>query len=279
MIPTYSESAKLALPFLTKSAYKAFLFFEDENSENFYEEIVKQITPDFRSFRVICLKGKDSLLDHSSDPENFILKNKSIYILDKDFDNFLMKIQDDDNLHYLTRYSIENFLLEENAIEKIIIEEKPKQKHNIKKLLQLNNYLSQIEIPLTKLTGLYLIAQEFSLGIPSCKLPIQRFAKNDQPWILCEEKINIYREDISALLILNGVVRTEEELHKIINNRCEKFTSLRDIPGKQIIDLIRNYIGHVFEMRALSRDSFSYRLAISCSFDSLNDLRNRMAKF
>lgn len=279
MIPTYSESGKLALPFLAKSSYKAFIFFEDENSENFYEEILKKITPDFRNFRVICLKGKNSLIEHSRDPENSTLKNKTIYILDKDFDDFLNKIETDSNLFYLNRYSIENFLLEQNAIEKIILEEKPKQKQNIKEILKLEEYLSNIKKVLSKLINFYLITQEFSLNIPSCKEPIQKFTKNNQPWVLCEDKINTYIEDVSALLILNNIANTEEELQDIISSRCNQLKDLTDVPGKQIIDLVRSYIGHIFDMRILSRESFCYRLATACAFESLDDLRVRIAKF
>lgn len=275
MIPSYSEAAKAAIPTLTYSSYKAFLFFEDKNSETFYEEIIKKITPKYKDVRVICLQGKDSILNHFNTSLNKRESQKSIYVLDKDFDDLLDKKLKNNKLLYLNRYSIENFLLEEDAFQKILAEEKPKEK-NISVKLNYEKYLEEIKINLLKLSNLYLIAQEYLLDISNCSDPIQKYTKDDTPWILCDVKINAYFEDISALLIISGKVNSEEELENLLLKKNFRISSIDGVPGKQIVDLIRFYIGSIFKIRSLQRDSLCFRLAKNCEFKTLDTLGLRV---
>lgn len=278
MIPSYSEDARAALPILMSSAYSAFLFFEDTDAEVFYEEIIKKLLPNYRNVRIICLNGKDSLIQHCCNPDHKTTKYKSLYVLDKDFDDLLNKCINDASIFYLEKYSIENFLLEEAAVLLVIKEEKPKIR-DIATSLNWNGFFDKNLPLLLELTSLYLISQEFSLGIPSCSEPIQRFTENNRPWLLDPIKISCYSEDIEALLILNGLVTTEAEVREILISRRQKITAIANVPGKQIVDLSRLYISAIFDFRGLSRESFCYRLAKSCSFDSLENLRDRVTKF
>lgn len=276
MIPSYSESAKAAIPVLMNSAYSAFLFFEDSGAEIFYEEIVKKLLPNPRNVRIICLSGKESLINHCNDPNNKSTKKKSLYILDKDFDDLLNKRIQDNCLFYLEKYSIENFILEESAVLLVIQEEKPRLQ-NVVESLDWNGFFN-LNLPfLLELSSLYLISQKFSLGITSCSEPIQRYTVDGQSWLLCAKKISRYREDIEALLLLNGFVSTEAEIQDILTDGRQQISDLANVPGKQIVDLSRLYIGNRFELRGLSRESFCYRLAKSCSFNSLRSLRDRVS--
>ena len=275
MIPSYSEDAKAAIPALMNSAYKCFLFFEDSGAENFYEEIVKKLTPDFRDIRVICLSGKNSLIEHCQNTNNSTTKPKSLYILDQDFDFLLGKNLKDKSIIYLNRYSIENYLLEETAIILVIQEEKPRLK-NIAQHLDWPRFFD-INLPLlVDLCSMYLISQEFSLGIPSCSEPIQRFTKDTQPWLICADKVQKYRDEIESLLVLNGIAASEAELQSIFSDRRLKVSNVEQFPGKQLVDLARLNIGKKFDMRNVSRESLCFRLAKACTFNSLENLRGHI---
>ena len=275
MIPSYSEDAKAAIPALMNSAYKCFLFFEDSGAENFYEEIVKKLTPDFRDIRVIFLSGKNSLIEHCQNPNNSTTKPKSLYILDQDFDFLLGKNLKDKSIIYLNRYSIENYLLEETAIILVIQEEKPRLK-NIAQHLDWPRFFD-INLPLlVDLCSMYLISQEFSLGIPSCSEPIQRFTKDTQPWLICADKVQKYRDEIESLLVLNGIAASEAELQSIFSDRRLKVSNVEQFPGKQLVDLARLNIGKKFDMRNVSRESLCFRLAKACTFNSLENLRGHI---
>lgn len=276
MIPAYSEAAKAAIPLLTQRAYKAFLFFEDENSENFYEEITKKITDDHRNIRVICLKGKGSIIEHCLDEVNSKTKNKTIYILDKDFDDLTGTQITDDSVFYLDRYSIENFLFELNAIKRIALEEDPKPKNPTDVAAITENHLQNQCSLFFKLSSLFLINEIYSLGIKSCSEPVQRFTLNDRPWILCSEKINDYKEDISAALILNGIATCENTLTTILSQSEEKIHNYCHVPGKQVLDSLRFFLNHTLNIRIPSRESFAFRLASHCKFETLDNLREKV---
>lgn len=279
MIPTYSEAAKAAIPLITRSAYKAFLFFEDENSENFYEEIVKKITPKHKSVRVVCLKGKDSLINHCKDPENNKTKDKTLYILDQDFDVFLNKKIQDESILYLDRYSIENFLYEDEAINRIVLEESPKNNKHDSTSEKVKLHLAQQSALFFELAGLFLLSQNYSLNIKSCSEAIQRFTLDKHPWLLCERKIKNYATDISELLILNGHAKNEAEIIDIFKKYRTTIQDYSNIPGKQVLDIIRFFTNHMCGVRIPSRESFSFRLASNCKFDSLSNLTMAVNKF
>ncbi|MBT3068003.1 DUF4435 domain-containing protein [Rhodoferax sp. U11-2br] len=278
MIPTYSEDAKAALPTLLNSAYKGFLFFEDSGTEIFYEEIVKKIIPNPNDVRIICLNGKESLINHCRNQTHQPTKKKSLYILDKDFDDLLNKCTNDNSIIYLEKYSIENYLLERSAFLLVIQEEKPRfaNLNIIDENLSWEDFIN-INYPLFfELSSLFLISQEFSLGIPCCSEPIQKFTQKSKPWLLCKNQIGKYRENIEELLILNSIVTTPLEAEEIFKSRLQKVNDISNVPGKQIIDLSKIYIGSKFKLRGLSRDSLCYRLARNCSFESMSNLRERV---
>lgn len=276
MIPTYSEAAKAAIPSLTNTAYKAFIFFEDENSENFYEEIAKKITTHHKSVRIVCLKGKDSLIEHCLDIDNSKTKNKTIYVLDKDFDDLTGTKVIDDSIHYLEKYSIENYLLEINAVSRIVLEEKPKTNRTTGTGDIANTHLIHQSASFFRLSSLFLINEIYSLGIKSCSEPIQKFSLDKKPWQLCEDKIDAYAEEISIALILNGYADSEEDLSEILTRNEAKISNLCHTPGKHILDNVRFYLNHKYEIRIPSRESFAFRLASLCSLESLNALRSKL---
>jgi hypothetical protein len=277
MIPTYSEAAKAAIPQLTRSAYKAFLFFEDENSESFYEEITKKITDEHRDIRVICLKGKPSLIEHCFDPINAKTKNKTIYILDKDFDDLTGTQIVDDTIFYLSKYSIENYLLESSAIKRIALEEDPKSKCTTDGAELTENHLQSQAALFIKLSSLFLVNETYSLGIKSCSEPVQRFSLSNKPWLLCQAKINDYEDEIAAALILNGIATSEEDLKEILSRHEELIHDYCHVPGKQILDSVRFLLSHTLKIRTPSRESFAFRLAAHCKLETLDNLRSKIA--
>lgn len=255
MIPTYSQQAKSAIALITQNTYLAFVYFEDKDEEHLYEELLKTITPLHKSVRVICLDGKTSLIEHHQ-TQATSLRSKSLYVLDKDFDDKLNQIIKRDGIAYLKKYSIENHLLTEDAVNEIATEEKPKKKESdfLKAVLKEN-----LERLLT-LTSAFLVAQRYNLGISNCGESIHRFSIDRKPWTLCDAKILEYYRDVEDLLILHGHAASEEEISKILRD-ARKSVSVDDIPGKMLLDLVKAYICHKLSIRGLSQESFRFRLA------------------
>lgn len=277
MKPTYSAEGKNALPFVTFKSYDLFVYFEDEGAEGFYEEVLTRLGVDKSRARVVCLSGKASLLDHRSHPKNRKLQSKILYVLDKDFDDFLGTMITADNIFYLPRYSIENFLLDPEAILDLVREEKPRHE-NPAQLLKIQEYLESQRDLLTHLTVLYLLAQEHRLPIPNTSEPIQRRARDRQPWFLCAEKIAQYQQDLEALLMMLGQITNEAGMQQLMAGRKACVLMERDSPGKQLLDLIRFHLGNVASVRGISEDSFSYRLARKSKLEDLRGLRGAIER-
>lgn len=272
MLPTYSEEGKSAFQSVAQNAYKLFVYFEDADSELLYEAILQRLGIVLNDVRIICLSGKRSLLDQQS-AESTSQSSKSLYILDKDFDDLLGLCVPKANVHYLERYSIENFFLELEALLKVVIEEHPRSKNLIELGADLTGYITPILPQMRRLSSLFLLAQEFSLPILNTSEPIQRWTLDSKPWELSSAKIDIFQDDVSALLILNGHVKNEAQLEGLLSTRLVKIDSARDIPGKQLVDLVRLYLAKKTGIRSLQRESFCYRLATKCTFESLVPLR------
>lgn len=266
MIPTYSQQAKSAIATVTQNAYSAFVYFEDKDEEHLYEELIKLITPLHSSIRVICLEGKASLIEHHAS-QTVKLRPKSLYVLDKDFDDKLCKMMSRKGITYLKKYSIENHLVVEDAINEIATEEKPKHKEPS----FLHTILEENLTKLLNLTTSFLVAQRFNLGIPNCGESVHRFSIDQKPWILCTEKIQNYRYDIELLLALDGHASSEREIDQIFDG-ASKEVSKDDVPGKMLLDITKAYICHKLAIRGLSQDSFRYRLAKKASVDEFQYL-------
>jgi hypothetical protein len=275
-IPTYSQDAKLAISTVTNAAYKGFIYFEDEDGESFYDEIVKKLTPDFRNYRVICLKGKSTVIEKCMN-DGFAVKKKSIYVLDKDFDNLLGKMVALENLLYLDRYSVENYLFEDQAVTAIALEERPKLKETLATVLALQQFREDISTQLLELTSLFYTIQKYNLEITSCGDSIYRFTKTKQPWILCASKISTYKEEISNLLILNDHANDENQLSEIFQN-SKNVVSDADIPGKHLIGLLKEYLARKLGARGLDMSSFCFRLAKGSSFETLEELKRSIQR-
>ena len=82
-------------------------FVEDEEQENFYYSILNKLFPGVQIEKITPLRGKPHVIQHA---KNNHAKRKSVYIVDKDFDDLLGKIYKQPNLFYLDKYSIENNL-------------------------------------------------------------------------------------------------------------------------------------------------------------------------
>lgn len=273
MLPAYSETAKRALPAVTKSAYKLFVFFEDADAEYLYEEILEKLGIDISDIRVLCLTGKDSLLAHRSAKENKSIQKKTLYVLDKDLDDLLLTQVAFFNVFYLDRYSIENYFLEEAALLRLALEEKPKLGGSLSATLAFEDYFGSIRTASARLASLYFLAQKFSLPIENTSEPIQRRTVSGSPWLLCAKKVEEYADDISSLLAISGCAKDEAHLLSLLSDALSTIDPTRDMPGKQLVDLIRPYLGHMLQVRGIAKDSFCYRLARLCDFHTLHSLK------
>lgn len=142
-ISTYSTAALAARDIFYEHFNDVNFYVEDRDQENLYHEIIGRLFPRLKLEQVFSLDGKQNVLAHCTDLQNRSRANRSVYILDKDFDDLLGIMVKRPNLIYLDKYCIENFLLEELAIIQIALEAEPR-KHpgQVKRNLDYGNFIS-----------------------------------------------------------------------------------------------------------------------------------------
>jgi len=171
IFPEYSATAKAEIDLFLQQSADVIFYFEDEHHEAVYERLVHRLFPSTLSIFVICPGGKTKVIEKAKsklEREDII----TIYVVDKDFDDLLGNIQDIPNLYYLNAFSIENHLLQLDALLKICVEEDPISLGLAQAKAHTHDWDRFIELLFAanlRLTRLFVVAQRFRVGISTTK--------------------------------------------------------------------------------------------------------------
>lgn len=256
-------------------------YIEDEEQENFFFCILKNLFPDIRIEKIFPLLGKDNVIEESR--EN-IGNKKKVYIVDMDFDDILGKIEENSNLFYIERYCIENYLLEKNAIVEYVIGERPRlSKRNVINQLDFEACIDSISQTITKIVHLHIVVQEKCNHLKNVSLNPERFVQfRNNAFSITDSEVEKYKNDIQAeldkidkRLSVNGQYNKVRKLLPLKTiDQC-----LKHIPGKYLIKMVKQRIESMFNLASRNCDSFCYRVAEKCSFQSLNFLKQDIGNY
>jgi len=247
-IPSKNSNYSLAEDIFYIQFNDVSFYIEDEEQENFFFCILKKLFPDISIDRIFPLNGKENVINECKNNRN---DKKKIFIVDKDFDDILNKIEQIDNLFYLERYSIENHLIENKSLTEYIIGEKPKLKRDfINNTFDLNNTISTINNSLKDLVYLHLVVQKKCSNLKNISLNHERFFDfNNGNFIQKTQQFEIYRnsiiselENIDRRLTLNSQLNKVKKIIKLDSNDL----CLKHIPGKYLIKMIKQTIESLF---------------------------------
>lgn len=254
-------------------------YVEGIEQENFYFEILKKLFPKIKFERIFPLGGKPNILADAA------LNNgdkKKVYIVDLDFDDILNCKHNNNNIFYLERYSIENYLLDLSAIKKIIIEEKPKIKnHEIDSNLNINSFFNECHTLYSDLVKYYIVIQKHELGIENVKCDPARFCNYTVvPATIKEQQVTNYRIQLEALLAAKDArLRLSSQMNQLKRYFSTIQEALKHIPGKYLLNFIKYRIEHLFKIAQMTLESFTYRLAKNCTLEDLFYLRQRIVNY
>lgn len=280
-IPKKDTNYRLAEDIFFVQFNEVSFYIEDEDQENFFFCIFKKLFPNIRIEKIFPLNGKDNVLIEST---KNIGDKKKVFIVDKDFDDILNKINTNENLFYLDRYSIENHLIEKDALIEYIIGEKPKLKREVvNEQFNLDLTIQNINIKLNELIHLHLVVQNKCPRLRNISLSYERFFDfNDGNFVLKHSQLNAYKIDIQnelkridRRLTLNSQFRKVKRIVNINNNQL----CVIHVPGKYLVKMIKQVIESVFGLVSRHFESFCYRIAENCSFASLNGLKLEVENF
>jgi hypothetical protein len=259
-------------------------YVEDEEQENFYHTTLNKLFPDISIDKIFPLGGKQNVIDAARLNQT---DKKKVYIVDKDFDDLLNIKQKLPNLFYLKQYSIENYLIEEPAIQQFIIEEKPKIKTaDITSTFSLLNFQKEVRQLFSEIICSYLVIQKNCLGIKNVDHDPARFCKLNSPSSIKTIEFNSYKATINdALKAKNKKLNIDSQIKyfkKYFSKRIDLLEAIRHIPGKYIVKFLKTRIKQIFSISSLTNltlESMAIRLAGKCKFESLIYLRADITAF
>lgn len=254
-------------------------YVEDLDQENFYLQVLKKLFPTIKISRIFPLGGKDNVI---SEAKKSLRSKKKVFLLDLDFDEILNKKEAIRNVFYLKRYSIENYLLENEAIYELIREENPKIKTTeIKAKFSLTDFASECYNLFNLLSCHFLLINKYELGLNYLKIEPHRDCDYSTP--NCCIKSTILTPYFTSVKneLLNKKPKlkytTQIDKHKKYFNTAAK--CLVNTPGKYLINLLKTKLKRLFNFCQTSIETFVYRLTKNCNFRDLDYLQGDVINY
>lgn len=277
------------LPIITDSfldgqdiLYKQFnqlnFYVEDTNKEQFYFKVLKKLFPSVAFEKIFPLNGKDNVIKAA---QRTINDREKVYLVDLDFDDILHRKKHLENLFYLDRYSIENYLIEKQAIFEIIREKDPRQSNEeIEAKFNFTQLESDCLNLLTELSMMFLLIQKHSLGLKFLTINPHRDVNfSNSPASYKTDVYKKYKEQIEeALLNKDGRYTIKAQLRKI-KNHFDPSLSLHRIPGKYLMEILKCKLEKSKLITQMNMNTFSYKLGKESELNSLMPLKKQIKDY
>ena len=274
IFPERSPHGLAALDVFFDDFNDVHFFVEDADQENLYEIVIGRMFPDITIARIFPLGGKSAVLLHSQEPNTRVSAPRSVYLLDKDFDDLLGKIVHRENLFYLDRYCIENYLIDVTAIVEVVVETHPKLKRaDISNRLEIDLKIPEITGSLRPLFELFFCAQYFSLDLKNCSLAIEKFCLEKSRWQIDGDEVDRFRTSISERVM--GYPQSNAFDHPDVL-QLSALDSHTVVSGKHLCTLIFHYIKSKYPLGNITFESFLFRVAKNCPMLGLVELREKI---
>lgn len=276
-LPGYSEGGLSARDIFLFEFNQILFYVEDEGQENLYFMILGKMFSNIRIDNIFPLGGKANVIRHHR--ESRVLAGRlAVYIVDKDFDDYFGLIASS-NLIYLNRYSIENYLFEEEAVVNLIVEEKPACKiTEVSANIKFAQFMEKTLLAMQPLVRTFFLAQCFESEQKNTKHSIRRFAKGPRSFELDDEKISTFEMEIFSELSAAGHFSSIEEMRELGDLLFPRqlYDMERSVCGKHILGLLQYWLTHCWDVDGISAESMTYRLAKLAKMESLDFIRARV---
>ncbi len=254
-------------------------YVEDQDQEYFYYNILKKLFPDIDFEKIFPLNGKTTVIEHA---RNSLGDHSKIYILDLDFDEILERKIEEDNIFYLKRYSIENYLISKETVFEMIREKSPKLKNEeIENLFSLETFIKNCKILLRDLTCTFVVIQKLELGKQYYKInPSRDFNFSVEPPQIRNSFIDDYFQKVEdALKSKDARFSLNAQVKKYRKHFRNDEASLENIPGKYLLSLLKFILESKRIINQVSLESFTYKLSKDADTIKLDFLKTDVESF
>lgn len=251
-------------------------YVEDIGAEQIYYEILRKLFPNIRLAKIFPLGGKEEVIRAARSYNSDRLR---VFLVDKDFDDILKTKVSLPNLFYLKQYSIENYLLEHEAVYAIIVEERPRLKRAyILGHFAIEKFLNERVEELLDLFTLFLVAQV--VRYKNCGLAPERFVKKSIKYEFDLRLVDDYRKKLMSQFSSKQEFDTMVETFKQRAFHSKKASmKRRHICGKYLCYVAKHKLCSEFHFKSPSNDSFCFRLAKNGNFRSLGYLQKAIQRY
>lgn len=277
-LPKRSPEALAVLDIFYDEFNDVHFYVEDEDQENLYEIILRRMFPELKIARIFPLGGKQAVLDHVPQAHAGGAKPRSIYLVDKDFDDLLGAKVQKPMLFYLDRYCIENYFAEPDAILEVVVESAPKLKRaDIAAELDLPRKIEDFIESLRPLFQLFYCVQRFGLGIKNSSLPAERFCNERLRWQVDPIKLSDYQTQVTlaASKTINAAALADPLQHQEVTalGQLDPHTV---ISGKHLCTLVFHYVKSKYNLGSITFESFLFRICKNSSMNALHHLASEI---
>ncbi|WP_269684271.1 DUF4435 domain-containing protein [Flavobacterium lacustre] len=246
-------------------------YVEDLYQENFYLQILKKLFPSIKISKIFPLGGKEPVIKKAKKSLN---NNKKVFILDLDFDEVLNKKEVYENIFYLEKYSIENYLVEKNAIIEFVKEENTKIKTSeVNRKFVLKQFYRECHNILSELSSNLLLINKYELGIKYLKIESYRDCNLDPLCLKPSFVIPFYKKIEIELKKKKPRLKYSTQIKKLKIHFKDIYNGLIYIPGKYILNILNFKLKKIFKFSQSNLSTFVYRLAKNCEFKELEYLK------
>lgn len=277
--PEYTDSFLLGQDILYTQFNDIEFYVEDFEQEHFYFNILKKLFTDLKLGKIFPLNGKNNVCNAA---RLNIGNKKKVYIVDLDFDQILDKVETINNLFYLKRYSIENYLITNDAIYEVIRMKNPKLKNNeIDKIFDFNVILAEACFCLKQLVCCFIVIQSKQLVYPYYSLDVNRdFDFTTTPPTYKLNFINDYFNKVEAKLKLKDRrYSLQSQTNKLLCHFRTISDGLSNIPGKYILVFFKERLQSFGLINQMKVETFTYILSKDFNSDELAYLRNNIENY
>ena len=244
--------------------------------EFFYTKLFERLCGDFMTVRrVLGIGGKRRVLARFGERINSPKHANEFYLVDGDVDDLIgIRIASHPRLFRLSRYDIESFLIDPNAIAVVAQEEAPQQSvQYYRKAIEFEGWIEATVGRVCRLLAFDALCRSLPDVYTIESWNIARFVRHGS---VVPDELSIRQFVEAQMARLGGFTGEERDavlceiMGRMGSSRCD---ILRWVSGKAILLPLLTRVIKRESGRAINVESLRFRLVGVCSLDALSDLR------
>ena len=278
MMTRYSNPALWVRRRFFSSYNDVTIIVEDMGKENFYVNIFQRLLGDRVKIRQVNGVGGKTEVIRRFNARVPSPRQPEFFLVDGDFDELLgIQYPNDPHFYRLTRYDIETFLVEGDAICSVAEEESPSRSAKTYDIeLQVQQWLSQILEISIRLSAASALWQELNITHPRFLQSIERHIPPSQT-LPDRNSIQAYIDQMKMQQSVVSPAEFDHRLEVMIARMGDSNIERRKwVSGKHIVMPLTMRLLSPYVARKFDKDSLCFRLAIKCEFAELSELKNRI---